>query len=356
MPWQVACGSGHTCALTDNGSLWTWGDNKYGQLGHGNQQDLGQPTRVTTLQAVDSVTVVACGQEFTAAVLANGQLYTWGLGWNGQLGHDASAVRPGSPEAGHGEAGAGGEGAGNGNKSPTNAKGKGGKRAGEDSGKAESKDNRQDHKMDTSLAKTHRRGHGGNVKEGDEAEMQLYTDKLHFVEAKIACDIGHSKSNSSGPAQSARARSCSWPQQVQALANNFITLVACGGRHMLAHEAQDEAGAYNVYSWGQGSQGQLGHGTAHDEFAPRCIEGARGLPILALVAGPTWSAIFVSEQDAFVYGHLTYGHTAESCPPSTVQVGLSSSIQAAPERFTIICYVSVCMSCFVWQPPRADRP
>ena len=54
-------------------------------------------------------------------------------------------------------------------------------------------------------------------------------------------------------------------------------------------------------------QGQLGHTSAHDEFTPRFIEETRGLPALKLAAGPTWSAIFISDQDVFVYGHLSYG-------------------------------------------------
>ena len=31
----VASGANHTLAVTDNGSLWSWGDNRFGQLGHG---------------------------------------------------------------------------------------------------------------------------------------------------------------------------------------------------------------------------------------------------------------------------------------------------------------------------------
>lgn len=279
---------------------------------------------MTALQEVDSVTAVACGDEFTAAVLANGQLYTWGLGWHGQLGHDASNACPDSPQTS-------GEDNGGGDKSPI-SKAKGGKKSGEDSGKPESKENKQEHKMDMSLTKAHRRGHGGHQKEGDETEMQVYTDKLHFFECKIACDLGHSKSNLSGQAINTKGRSCSWPQQVHQLASNFITLVACGGRHMLVHEAHDASASYNVYSWGQGSQGQLGHATGHDEFMPRIIQDARGLPILALAAGPTWSAVFVSEQDVFLYGHLSYGYTGECHPPSDVQVGTSSSIKAARAR------------------------
>jgi alpha-tubulin suppressor-like RCC1 family protein len=32
---EVAAGSGHTCAMKANNTLWCWGDNSYGQLGNG---------------------------------------------------------------------------------------------------------------------------------------------------------------------------------------------------------------------------------------------------------------------------------------------------------------------------------
>ena len=77
---QIACGIDHSAAVTDNGSVWTWGDNRFGQLGHGNNRDLATPTRVRTLEVFGRLANVGCGHHFSAAVLANGQLYTWGLG------------------------------------------------------------------------------------------------------------------------------------------------------------------------------------------------------------------------------------------------------------------------------------
>jgi alpha-tubulin suppressor-like RCC1 family protein len=32
---KVAAGGAHTCAIKEDGSLWCWGNNKYGQIGDG---------------------------------------------------------------------------------------------------------------------------------------------------------------------------------------------------------------------------------------------------------------------------------------------------------------------------------
>ena len=43
---QIACGSGFTLALKADGSLWSWGQNAYGQLGLGDTASRSDPTRV----------------------------------------------------------------------------------------------------------------------------------------------------------------------------------------------------------------------------------------------------------------------------------------------------------------------
>ena len=43
---QVVCGYAHTLALSDEGALFAWGANSYGQLGTGNKANLVSPTRI----------------------------------------------------------------------------------------------------------------------------------------------------------------------------------------------------------------------------------------------------------------------------------------------------------------------
>lgn len=46
---QVACGENHSAALGLDGRLFTWGRNKFGQLGLGHLDDCNMPTLVRSL-------------------------------------------------------------------------------------------------------------------------------------------------------------------------------------------------------------------------------------------------------------------------------------------------------------------
>ena len=43
---DVACGSGHSAAITSNGELYTWGQGEHGRLGHGDLLNQTKPKLV----------------------------------------------------------------------------------------------------------------------------------------------------------------------------------------------------------------------------------------------------------------------------------------------------------------------
>ncbi|KAM5291210.1 RCC1 domain-containing protein 1 isoform 2-T2 [Glossophaga mutica] len=70
----------------------------------------------------------------------------------------------------------------------------------------------------------------------------------------------------------------------------------------------DEAG--QVYSWGGGRQGQLGHGTLEAEPEPRLLEALQGLPMAEVAAGG-WHSVCVSETgDIYTWGWNESGQLA----------------------------------------------
>nr|XP_035951531.1 RCC1 domain-containing protein 1 isoform X2 [Halichoerus grypus] len=70
----------------------------------------------------------------------------------------------------------------------------------------------------------------------------------------------------------------------------------------------DEAG--QVFSWGQGRHGQLGHGTLEAEPEPRLLEALQGLPMAEVAAGG-WHSVCVSQTgDIYIWGWNESGQLA----------------------------------------------
>eukprot|EP01105_Mastigella_eilhardi_P021285 TRINITY_DN5141_c0_g1_i2.p1 TRINITY_DN5141_c0_g1~~TRINITY_DN5141_c0_g1_i2.p1 ORF type:complete len:681 (-),score=152.84 TRINITY_DN5141_c0_g1_i2:52-2094(-) len=85
---SIACGFSHSLCLTDRRELYTWGKGQDGQLGHGTKADSTVPRRVEYFAARGlSVATMSGGYFHTAAVTDEGELYAWGYGEYGQLGH-----------------------------------------------------------------------------------------------------------------------------------------------------------------------------------------------------------------------------------------------------------------------------
>jgi len=80
----------HSAAIIENGDLYTWGWNTWGQLGHGNTTNRNIPTKVSGLS---NVVAVSLGTSHSAAITANGDLYTWGDNGSGRLGHGDTTNR-----------------------------------------------------------------------------------------------------------------------------------------------------------------------------------------------------------------------------------------------------------------------
>ncbi|XP_048446211.1 PH, RCC1 and FYVE domains-containing protein 1 isoform X2 [Pyrus x bretschneideri] len=85
---HIACGVKHAALVTRQGEVFTWGEESGGRLGHGAGKDVVQPHLVESLAAT-SVDFAACGEFHTCAVTTAGELYTWGDGTHnaGLLGH-----------------------------------------------------------------------------------------------------------------------------------------------------------------------------------------------------------------------------------------------------------------------------
>lgn len=97
---QVSCGESHSIAVAGtihlfifltykgNGYAFSWGCNRYGQLGLGDTRDRSTP-QVIPMEGI-KIAESACGTFHSALLTRTGEVYTFGCGSAGRLGHGDS--------------------------------------------------------------------------------------------------------------------------------------------------------------------------------------------------------------------------------------------------------------------------
>jgi alpha-tubulin suppressor-like RCC1 family protein len=96
---EVAAGDYTSFAVRNDGSLWVWGSNQYGARGDGTSGDvLTIPVQVPMPNKLLTPTrrgkhAVAVGTGVYAAIDTEGQVWTWGVNWNGRLGDGTETSR-----------------------------------------------------------------------------------------------------------------------------------------------------------------------------------------------------------------------------------------------------------------------
>ena len=84
---QVACGYADTAILFKDGSVKTFGDNVFGQLGNGTTTSSNIPVEVSGIGSNSGAIQVACGEYYTAVLFDDGSVKTFGYNDKGQLGN-----------------------------------------------------------------------------------------------------------------------------------------------------------------------------------------------------------------------------------------------------------------------------
>jgi alpha-tubulin suppressor-like RCC1 family protein len=82
---SLAVGSTHVLALTKNGNIFAWGNNRYGELGSPHPGWPMQEKSPLKLPRTDFAKIT-CGSNYSHGITKDGDLYAWGAGSNGQLG------------------------------------------------------------------------------------------------------------------------------------------------------------------------------------------------------------------------------------------------------------------------------
>ena len=92
---MIAVGENHTIALRSDGTVWSWGNNSYGQSGNGSKssyttipvQVLKRENATASPSALTNVIKIATGGNHSLALTSDGHVYAWGTGVKGALGN-----------------------------------------------------------------------------------------------------------------------------------------------------------------------------------------------------------------------------------------------------------------------------
>ena len=90
---SIDAGSNHSFAIRNDGTLWSWGHNYYGQLGDGTTINRNTPVQISNLTGI---TTIAAGDAHSLAVKNDGMVWSWGSNTNGQLG-DGTTINRNTP-------------------------------------------------------------------------------------------------------------------------------------------------------------------------------------------------------------------------------------------------------------------
>lgn len=94
---QVCCGYDTTCCLTQvdaKPKVWSWGANKFGQLGHQSCKAIWQPEHVEVLDQLDAdIVQLSCGDQHTLFLSRDGEVIATGNNSNGQCGFNTKELQ-----------------------------------------------------------------------------------------------------------------------------------------------------------------------------------------------------------------------------------------------------------------------
>ena len=311
----VAAGNCYSLSVKNDGTVWAWGDSQYGQLGDNTTTQKNKPVQVKDAAGADLLTdvkAVAAGTSHSLAVKNDGTVWAWGDNSVGQLGDNTTTQRA-TPVQVKDAAGTG---------FLTNVKAV---VAGDSHSLAV--------KNDGTLWAWGNNGYG---RLGDNTTVQKNkpvqvkdaagTGFLTDVKA-VAAGTSHSLAvkndgtawawgyNLNGQLGNATATDSSKPVQVKDdTGNGFLTnvnTVAAGGSHSLAVKNDGTA-----WAWGFGNNGQLGNGATATSTKPVQIKDAAGTGFLtgvtAIAAGSSHSLAVKNNDTSWSWGYNYYRQLGDS--------------------------------------------
>ena len=281
----VAAGYNFSMYLKNDGTVWAWGDNEYGQLGDSPDKFRTEPVQVKGLTGVKAVSTEAF---YSLALKNDGTVWGWSYNFTGQLGNGTKAAKTTLVQA----------------KGLTNVKRI---TAGHNHSMAVKNDG-------TVWAWGY--NYHGQLGDG------TTTSKLTPVQVKGLTnvkDIGIGfyysialkndgtvwawGDNNCGQLGDGTKTVRIQPVQVKGLTN--IVAIAAGANSVLALKNDG-----TVWAWGSNAYGQVGDGTTEDRLTPVQVKGLTN--VAAVEGGSNFSLALKNDGTVWTWGNNAYGQLGDS--------------------------------------------
>uniref|UniRef100_A0A3P8WZL0 HECT and RLD domain containing E3 ubiquitin protein ligase 3 n=1 Tax=Cynoglossus semilaevis TaxID=244447 RepID=A0A3P8WZL0_CYNSE len=273
---EIACGGQHSLFLLHDGSVYTCGSNSCGQLGH-NKPGI-HPGLVGALDT-QKITMVSSGRGHSVAVNEGGQIFAWGAGEGGQLGLGSTEVAVRIPRLV--------------------------KRL-------------CDHRI-------------SQVKCGNQHCIALSRDGQLFT-------WGLNTSGQLGLGKGEPSKL--FPQPLKSLAGIPLAQITAGGDHSFALSL---SGA--VFGWGKNRAGQLGLNDKQDRAVPCLVKFLRSQKVVYISCGDEHTAALTKDGGLFTFGdgswgQLGHGSTNNELLPRRVLELMGTEVsQITCGRYHTLAYV-----------------
>ncbi|EGC34029.1 hypothetical protein DICPUDRAFT_153832 [Dictyostelium purpureum] len=273
----ISTGAIHTSIITDKGHLYTWGDGLLGKLGHGTLESYSEPRLVEFFETKPSLRVVsvANGGKHTVALTVCGNVYSFGGNDSCQLGlGNISSSYYSTPQLVTFQ-------------SPQSLSNSNSSSPIIMSNSTSTLFNKQQQQSSNKIDRI--------IKLSCSTNRSAAISKLGYLYTWGRGDngrLGHGDSLMQ-----------STPKQVMSLHGHTIVDMSLGGGHSMALTKRGE-----VFSWGRGENGQLGHGTfTSQQMTPKQIQAFQNKTIKVISAGGYHSIAIDTNGSMFAWGRGDYG-------------------------------------------------
>ncbi|CAB3255423.1 unnamed protein product [Arctia plantaginis] len=286
---KVACNSGgkHCLALSVDGDVYSWGEGEDGKLGHGNRVSYDRPKLITALSGLEIV-AIACGGAHSACLTARGRIYTWGKGRYGRLGHGDSE---------------------------------------------------------------------------DQLVPKLVDALSSYRVIDVACGSGDAQTlcitdddnvwswgdGDYGKLGRGGSEGCKLPMRIDCLKGLRVIKVECGSQFSVA---LCQCGS--VYTWGKGDYHRLGHGSYEHVRRPMRVTGMQGKTIVSIATGSLHCVACTDNGEVYTWGDNDEGQLGDGTTLAAQRPRLLMALQG--KRVTKVACGSAHTVALCVEAPRAPRP